>query len=143
MRGAESRIEVTSASDTSRSGSNPDRRSKQAAGTVTRLFKAAIKVVTQRDDDAPQPQTRRRRGTQDGGGPILIRLFPRLAGKPVARRRYAELQPARVSAIPADVLHAENGWDVFDITGLAYEHGIENESGAAFDTRSDYLSPGL
>jgi hypothetical protein len=55
------------------------------------LIKAAIRAIAQRDDDAPQPQTRRRRGEQDGGGPILMRLFARAAGKPAARGRYATL----------------------------------------------------
>jgi hypothetical protein len=56
------------------------------------LFKAAIKAITQRDDDAPQPQTRRRRGENEGGGPILMRLFTRPAGRPAARGRYAILR---------------------------------------------------
>lgn len=45
--------------------------------------------------------------------------------------------------MPDDVLHAESSWDVFDITGLAYEHGIESGGIAAFDTKSDHLSPSL
>jgi hypothetical protein len=60
--------------------------------TIKGLFKAAIKAITQRDDDAPQPQTRRRRGEKEGGGTIMVRLFARIAGRPAARGRYAALQ---------------------------------------------------
>jgi hypothetical protein len=59
--------------------------------TIKGLFKAALKAITQRDDDAPQPRTRRR-GEKEGGGPILMRLFPRPAGRPAARGRYATLR---------------------------------------------------
>jgi hypothetical protein len=98
--------------------------------------------VTRRDPEAPPPKPRRRSGDKAGGIPILLRRFNR-AGKPSACGRYAALQPTRASSVAEDVLHAEKGWDVFDITGMAYEHGIENESSAAFDTRTDYLSPNL
>jgi hypothetical protein len=104
------------------------------------LFKAAIKAVMQRDPDAPQP--RRRSGKKGGGGMTMLRHFAR-AGRPAARGRYAALQPIREHSTPAELLHGASEWDVFDITSLAYEHGFDNTGDATFDTRSDYLSPGL
>jgi hypothetical protein len=58
------------------------------------LFKAAIKAITQRDKDAPEPQTKRR-GEKEGGGPILMRPVARPAGRPAARGRYAMLHAVR------------------------------------------------
>jgi hypothetical protein len=107
------------------------------------LFRAAVKAVTRRDPDAtPPPKTRRRSGEKAGGAPVLLRQFGR-AARPAACGRYAGLQPVRASSIPDAGPHAENGWNVFDFTGLAYEHRVENGSNAAFDTKSDHLSPSL
>jgi hypothetical protein len=131
-----------SETEISRSGSNPERRTKRAGETLKRMFKSAVKAVTRRETDAsPPPKTRRRGGEKAGGAPILLRRFRR-TGKPTACGRYAVLQPMREGSPPENVLHAESGWDVFDITGLAYAHGIENGSSAQFDARSDHLSPG-
>jgi hypothetical protein len=107
------------------------------------LFRAAVKAVTRRDPEARSPpKSRRRSGEKAGGIPILLRRFSR-AARPAACGRYAALQPIREGGIPEDVPHVESSWDVFDISSLAYEHGIDNQSFAAFDTRSDHLSPGL
>jgi hypothetical protein len=92
-RAAASRIEVTSANDTSRFGSNPKRLSKQAAEEVKQSFKAAVKEITPRDEEAPQP-TRRRRGEKESGRPaVRIGLTTRHIPRLTARRRYQSLQP--------------------------------------------------
>ena len=134
----------SSETDISRSGSNPERRSKQAAETVRRLFKAAVKAITPRDPDAPQPQ-KKRSGEKHGGGLMMLRQVMRAAGRPAARGRYGALRAAATDAcsVPEDWLHSGNKWDVFDITGLHYEHGFDGGSARSFDTKSDYLSPGL
>jgi hypothetical protein len=98
--------------------------------------------VTRRDPETPPLKTRRRGGDKAGGIPILLRRFGR-AGKPAACGRYATLQPMQAGSIPEEVPHAECGWDVFDITSLAYGQGIENSDIVAFDTKSEHLSPGL
>ena len=85
----ESGIEITSASDSTSAVRDTVEGSKNR--TIKGLFKAAIKAITQRDDDAPQP-SKRRRGEKEGGGPIMMRLFARPAGRPAARGRYAKLQ---------------------------------------------------
>jgi hypothetical protein len=56
-------IEGASANDSSRSVGDTGRRSENRtiAGTIKRLFRTAVKAVTHRDEDKPQP-TRRRRG---------------------------------------------------------------------------------
>jgi hypothetical protein len=102
------------------------------------LFKAAIKAVMQRDPDAPQP---RRRSGKKGGGGMIMQLIR--ASIPAARGRYAALQPRWANSMPAELLHAGSEWDAFDITSFAYEHGIDSAGEAVFDTKSDYLSPGL
>lgn len=119
------------------SGVGQSRRTKSEA--IRGLFKAVIKAVTQRDPDAPR--TRRRSGKKGGGGMIMLRQFAR-NGRPAARGRYAGLQPVRAS-MPDELLHAGCDWDVFDITGLAYEHGFDGGGAAEFNTISDHLSPGL
>ena len=75
---------------------------------------------------------------------MLLRQVMRAAGRPAARGRYRALRAASTDAcsIPEDWPHSGNHWDVFDITGLHYEHGF-GDGGAPLDTRSDYLSPGL
>jgi len=75
----------------------------------------------------------------------MLRRVIRAAGRPAARGRYRALRNASTDACssPEDWLHSGNHWDVFDITGLHYEHGFDGGSGAAVDTKSDYLSPGL
>jgi hypothetical protein len=132
-----------SETDISRSGSNPERRSKQAAEAVRRLFKAAVKAITPRDPDAPQPQ-KKRSGEKHGGGLMMLRQVIRAAGRPAARGRYRALRRAATGAcdIPQDWPHGGSKWDAFDITGLHYEHGFDGEA-ASFDTKSDCLSPRL
>jgi hypothetical protein len=105
------------------------------------LFKAAVKAITPRDPDAP-PQ--RRRSGKKGGGMMILHQVMRAAGRPAARGRYRALRVAATDAcnVPEDWLHSGNQWDVFDITGPHYEHGFDG-SGGNFDTKSDYLSPGL
>jgi hypothetical protein len=105
------------------------------------LFKAAVKAITPRDPDAPQPQ-KKRSGDKKGGG--LMMLVMRAAGRPAARGRYRALRRAATGAcdIPQDWLHGGSKWDAFDITGLHYENGFDGEA-ASFDTKSDYLSPRL
>jgi hypothetical protein len=69
-------------------------RSKSRTSWIRRLFQAAYKAVTQRDEDAPQPQ-KRRRGEKEGGGPIMVQAQPpshHAAGGPAARGRYATLR---------------------------------------------------
>ena len=85
------RIEVTSASDRTSADRASAEGSKNRTTSIKGLFKAAIKAITHRDDDAPQP-SKRRRGEKEGGGPLLMRLFVRPAGRPAARGRYAKLQ---------------------------------------------------
>jgi hypothetical protein len=69
-------------------------RSKHRTSWIGRLFQAAFKAVTQRDEDAPQP-SKRRRGEKDGGGPTMFQAQPppaHHAGRPAARGRYATLR---------------------------------------------------
>jgi hypothetical protein len=56
-------IEGASANDSSRSVGDTGRRSENRtiAGTIKKLFRAAVKAVTNHDEDKPQ-STRRRRG---------------------------------------------------------------------------------
>jgi hypothetical protein len=92
-----------------------------------------------------------------------MRQIPQYDGKPAVRSRYAVLQKVEAKAgkiarrftraaddatspalsIPEEWLQAGPEWDVFDITGFAYDHGFDGGWEAAFDTRSDHLSPGL
>ena len=119
----------------------------QIAGVIKALLKAAAKAIMQRDPDALQPKTkRRRRGGTESQGPLCVTRFPQ---RIAARGRYATLQPlvakatdVSVSSVPKECLFAGNAWDVFDITRFGYEHSFDDGS-AAFDTRSPYLSPGL
>jgi hypothetical protein len=106
------------------------------------LFKATAKTITPRDADV-RPQ-RRRSGGKKGGGTMMPRQVVRAADRPAARGRYGALHRAATGAcdIPEDWLHSGNQWDVFDITGLHYQHGFDS-CAAAFDTKPDYLSPGL
>jgi hypothetical protein len=104
------------------------------------LFKTVIKAITRRDPDAPP--ARRRSGKKGGGGMALLRQLARNS-RPAACGRYAALQPVLPSSLPDELPHAGSAWDVFDITGLAYEHGFDSSGAAEFDTKSDYLSPGL
>jgi hypothetical protein len=120
------------------SGVGQSRRTKSEA--IRGLFKAAIKAITPRDPDAPP--TRRRSGKKGGGGMIMLRQFAR-PGSPAARGRYAGLQPVRASIVPEELLHTGSEWDVFDITGVAYEHGFDSGGAAEFNTVTDHLSPGL
>jgi hypothetical protein len=133
-----------SETDISRSGSNPERRSKQAAEAVRHLFKAVVKAITPRDTDAPQLQ-KKRSGEKKGGGLMMLRQVTRTAGRPAARGRYRALRRAATGAcdIPQDWLHSGSKWDAFDITGLHYEHGFGGGESVVFDTKSDYLSPRL
>jgi hypothetical protein len=132
-----------SANDSSRPGSNPERRSRQAAETGRNLFKAAVKAITPRDPDAPQPQ-KKRGGEKRGGGTVMLRRIMRAAGRPAARGRYGALRQAATDtcSAPEDLPHSGNQWDVFDITGLHYEHGLAGEA-TSFDTKPDYPSLGL
>jgi len=131
------------ANDSSRPGSNPERRSRQAAETVKQLFKAVVKAITPRDPDAPPPQ-KKRSGEKHGGGLLMLRRIMRAAGRPAARGRYGALRQAATDtcSVPEELPHSGNQWDVFDITGLHYEHGLAGDT-ASFDAKSDYLSPGL
>ena len=63
------------------------------------MFKAAIKAITLRSNDAPEPEARRRRsGEKEGGGPLCVTgHISRHGGKSAARGRYAALQPGRVA----------------------------------------------
>lgn len=77
---------------------------------------------------------------------MMLRQVMRAASRPAARGRYGALRSEATVAcsIPEDWLHSHNQWDVFDITGLHYEHEHGFDGGNANpDTRSDYLSPGL
>ena len=129
-----------SETEISRSGSNPERRSKQAVKTIKRLFKAAVKAIMPRDADA-RPQ-KKRSGEKHGGGPMM--LVKRAAGRPAARGRYGALHAAATDAGGTeDLLHKGSTWDVFDITGIHYEHGFDDGIAATPDTKTNHLSPGL
>jgi hypothetical protein len=62
------------------------------------LFKAVIEAITQRDPDAPRPETRRRAGEKDGRGSARVNDDHRYRNKPSARGRYAALRAVRTAA---------------------------------------------
>lgn len=109
------------------------------------MFRAAIKAITQRDDDAPQPKTRRRGGEKEGGGPIRMRLFPRPAGKPAARGRYAALQAiaaqksgasgreARAELYLADTLAVLHQWNDEALAETFDDDGPARHTFVSFD----------
>ena len=119
-----------SETEISRSGSNPERRSKQAAEAVRRFLRQRSKRSRRA---IPTRRTQKKRsGEKHGGGPMMLRQVMRAAGRPAARGRYRALRPEATVAcgIPEDWLHSGNQWDVFDITGLHYEHGFDGGSAA-------------
>ena len=63
---------------------------------IKALLKAAAKAITQRDPDAPQPKTkRRRRGGTESQGPLCVTRFPQ---RIAARGRYAVLRAGATNA---------------------------------------------
>lgn len=68
---------------------------KECGRQIKLQFKAAVKTVTKRDPDAPQPDTRqRRRGEKESGGTTLRAAAPS-ANKPAARGRFAAMRGAQ------------------------------------------------
>jgi hypothetical protein len=134
---------ITSASDsTSAVRRDTAGGTKHRAGTIKRLFRTAIKVITQHADTAQSPDPKRKRGKKEGGGPLtIIRRLLKHGGTQTACGRYAGLQPVRATSLLSEL--PQSDWDVFDITSLAYEHAIDDSRDIGFDTKSDHLSPGL
>ena len=71
-------------------------RNQTIGGLIKALLKAAAKAITQRDPDAPQPKTkRRRRGGTESQGPLCVTRFPQ---RIAARGRYAALRAGAANA---------------------------------------------
>ncbi len=124
MRAAARKIEVTSENDRTDTVRDTVSGNKHQTISIKGLFKAAIKAITGRDDDAPQPEARKRRsGEKEGSGPLLRRLAARFAGRPAARGRYARLRKGPVQADKA-ALHLS---DTLDWLTLWQENAANNE----------------
>jgi hypothetical protein len=156
-----------SASETGSTGVLGDRapgsKNQTIAGKIKTLFRDAVKAVTGRAVDEPQPKARRRRGETEGDFRKLVRQLSRgaVAGiTTAARGRYVALHGVRQEAQAPQpetiAILAESGagdptWNPFDVTDPLYDHGCENaadfDSGSDFssnyDTSSHHLSPGM
>jgi hypothetical protein len=87
-----SNIDRIGASSNLASGS----RNTTIAGLIKALLKAAAKAIMQRDPDAPQPKTkRRRRGGTESQGPLCVARLPQ---RIAARGRYAALRAGAANA---------------------------------------------
>lgn len=101
MTGAASENDSTFAVRDTAEGS----KNRTIAGAIESLFRSVAKAIIGRDEDEPQPETRRRRSGETEGDlrKPVVRSY--LAAKPAARGRYAALRPTKVEAAvfaPAD-----------------------------------------
>lgn len=92
-------IESGNANETSRldRGSSRQSKSQTITDSIKRMFKAAAKAFSARDDEQPPTSSKRKRGETDGM-PIRLQIAKDYAGKIAARSRYAALKPVRRGA---------------------------------------------
>ena len=79
-------------------GAGRDRQT--ISGAIKTLFKDAVKALTRgKDEDAPEPKPRRRRGETEGELRKHVPPADHGSDQPAARGRYAGLQPAKAEKI--------------------------------------------
>ncbi len=150
MNGIE--IEITSASYSTSAdrASAEGTKNRTAREAVTGFFKAAITAITQRkDDDAPQPEARKRRSGEKEGGPLLVTRHILRAGRPAARGQYAALHNGKAKAgkVASRFSRAANdaaASDDYDTAALYLADTLAvfyQQNNEAFDAGFDDYSP--
>jgi hypothetical protein len=135
----------TSANDSTRAVRDTARGSgtRTITGAVKNLFRAAVKALTQRDDEEPQSQPRRRKGETEGEFRKLARKVSRrfdvrqhFKGRAAITSRYLSIPPeayANATAYLAGTLDMLN--QLNDAAG--------SDLGESFDTPQNHISPHL